>query len=127
MKRLVLALILSLAMGSIAFGQDLKDVTSAVKDKAIGVAKEQAAAIVDDSTITSEVKLKLMKAPSLKGQTIEVSTTDGIVSLTGEVKSKQAKGTATKIAKAVKGVKSVDNQLSIAKPVKKTKKSAAAK
>jgi osmotically-inducible protein OsmY len=35
------------------------------------------------------------------------------------VKSKQAKGAATKIAKAVKGVKSVENNLTIEKPVKK--------
>lgn len=123
MKRFVLVLICCLFMVSVAGAQDvLKDATSAAKEKAIGVAKEEATAIVDDSTLTTNVKVKLLKAPSLKGSTIEVSTTDGVVTLTGEVKTKQAKGTATKIAKAVKGVKDVDDQLTIAKPVKKTTK-----
>jgi hyperosmotically inducible periplasmic protein len=125
MKRFVLVLICCLFMVSVAGAQDvLKDATSAAKEKAISTAKEETTAMVDDSTLTADVKVKLMKAPSLKGSTIEVSTTDGVVTLTGEVKTKQAKGAATKIAKAVKGVKDVDNQLTIAKPVKKTKKAA---
>jgi osmotically-inducible protein OsmY len=35
------------------------------------------------------------------------------------VKSKQAKGAATKIVKAVKGVNSVENKLTIEKPAEK--------
>jgi osmotically-inducible protein OsmY len=50
-----------------------------------------------------------------------------VVTLTGTVRSKQAKGAATKIAKPVKGVKSVDNTLTIEKPAKKAKKPAAKK
>jgi osmotically-inducible protein OsmY len=38
------------------------------------------------------------------------------------VKSKQAKGAATQIVKAVKGVKSVENKITIEKPVKKADK-----
>ena len=38
------------------------------------------------------------------------------------MKSKQVKVAATKIAKAVKGVKSVDNKITIEKPVKKAEK-----
>jgi hyperosmotically inducible periplasmic protein len=125
MKRFIVVLICCLFMVSVASAQDpLKDITSAAKEKAISTAKEQATAIVDDSTLTANVKAKLMNAPSLKESTIGVSTTDGVVTLTGEVKTKQAKGAATKVAKAVKGVKSVDNQLTIAKPVKKAKTAA---
>jgi len=47
-----------------------------------------------------------------------------VVTLAGTVKNKQAKGTATKIAKTVKGVKSVDNTLTIEKQAKKAKKTA---
>lgn len=122
MKRLFLIVFICLAMVSIAYGQDVKDATSAVKDKATGVAKEKATAYADDATITADVKVKLSKAPSLKDAKIEVSTADGVVTLDGTVKSKQAKGAATKMAKAVKGVKSVTNNLTIEKPVKKTKK-----
>ncbi|MBF0329028.1 MAG: BON domain-containing protein [Nitrospirae bacterium] len=126
MKKMFAALVLCLAMVSVSFGaQDyLKDATSAAKEKAIGKAKEQAAAIADDSALTAEVKLKLKQAPSLKDAPIEVSTTDGVVTLTGEVKTAQAKGAATKMAKGVKGVKSVENELKVAakkkeKPAKK--------
>jgi len=122
MKRLVMGLVLCLVMVSFAFGQNVKDVTSAVKDRATGVAKEKAVAVVDDSAITADVKVKLATAPSLKDAKISVSTTGGVVTLAGAVKNKQVKGVATKMTKSVKGVKSVDNQLTIEKPVKKTAK-----
>jgi hyperosmotically inducible periplasmic protein len=124
MKRLILVVIFFIAMVSIAYGQD---VASALKDKATVIAKEQATVMADDTAITAEVKIKLSKAPSLKDVKIEVSTTEGVVTLTGNVKTKQAKGAATKIAKAVKGVTSVDNNISIEKPVKKAKKPAETK
>ena len=117
MKRLILGVIFCIAMVSIAYGQE-------VKDRATSVAKEQATVVADDTAITAEVKVKLSKAASLKNANIEVSTTEGVVTLTGTVKSKQAKGAATKIAKAVKGVKSVGNKLTIEKPAKKAKKPA---
>lgn len=123
MKRLAIVLILCLTMASVAYGDDLKDVTSAVKGKATGVAKDTAKAVIDDSAITAEVKAKISTAASLKGAAIEVSTTEGVVTLTGAVKTWQAKGVATKIAKAVAGVKSVDNKLAIEKPAPKAKKS----
>lgn len=122
MIRFITVAMLFLLMASIAYGQVAKDVPSAVKERAAGVAKEQATKVVDDTAITAEVKTKLAGAPSLKDAKIEVSTTDGVVTLTGTVKSKQAKGVATKMAKSVKGVKLVNNELTIEKPVKKTKK-----
>jgi osmotically-inducible protein OsmY len=122
MKKLFIAVIVCLAMVSLSYGQDVKDITSGAKERATAVAKERATAVVDDSSITAEVKVKLSDAPSLKDAKIEVSTTGGVVSLKGTVKSKQAKGAATKIAKAVKGVKSVENKLTIEKPVKKAEK-----
>ncbi|MGV8057540.1 MAG: BON domain-containing protein [Smithellaceae bacterium] len=122
MKRLILAFILCLAITSVAYAQDVKNLTDAVKDKATTAAKETAQAVVDDTSITAEVKAKMKVATSLKDAKIEVSTTDGVVSMTGTVKTKQAKGAATKIAKAVKGVKSIDNQITVETPAKKVKK-----
>jgi osmotically-inducible protein OsmY len=122
MKKLILVVILCVAMVSLAYGYTVKDITSGAKERATGVAKEQAAVVVDDTSITEEVKVKLSNAPSLKDAKIEVSTTGGVVTLTGTVKSRQAKRVATRIAKKVKSVKSVDNKLIIEKPVKKAKK-----
>ncbi|MEN6373241.1 MAG: BON domain-containing protein [Smithella sp.] len=121
MKRLAVILFFCLAMVSVAYG-DLKDFTSSVKDKASSAAKETAQTTADDSSITAEVKAKILATSSLKEEKIEVSTTEGAVTLTGTVKTKQAKEAAAKIAKAVKGVKSVDNKLTVEKATKKAKK-----
>jgi len=136
MKKLIMSLILCLAVVSVAYAQGAKDITGSLKDSATGVAKEKAAAAgdraagmakekaaayVDDSTITSEVKVRFADADSLKDANISVTTKNGVVNLTGTVKSKQAKGAATNIAKGVKGVKSVNNKLTIKKADKKTK------
>lgn len=131
MRRLIIALAVCVAMVTPVYGQAVKDVTTAVKDKAVGTAKEKAAekasAYIDDATITADVKMKMAETPSLKGAEISVKTADGVVTLTGVVKNKQVKGVATKVAKGVKGVKSVDNQLTIEKPAQKAPPKAAAK
>jgi hyperosmotically inducible protein len=44
----------------------------------------------------------------VKGSDISVTTTEGVVALTGTVSTAKEKSNAEKIAKAVKGVKSVD-------------------
>lgn len=122
MKRIFMVVLLCLAFVSVSYAQALKDLGDRAKDKATTTAKEKADAAVDDSAITADVKLKLSDTPSLKDSKIEVSTTGGVVTLKGEVKNKQVKGAATKAVKSVKGVKSVDNQLTIAPPAKKKKK-----
>jgi osmotically-inducible protein OsmY len=123
MKRTFLGFIafLCLFWTAAAYGQAVKDLTGAVKDRATAAATTKAAAVVDDSAITAEVKLKLADAPSLKDCPLSVTTTNGVVALTGVVKTKQAKGAATKIAKGVKGVKSITNEITIEKTARKTK------
>jgi hyperosmotically inducible periplasmic protein len=125
MKRIMIVLVLCLAMASVAYGQLLDDVKSAAKDKATTVAKDTATKIVDDSAITAEVKANILAEESLKDSKIKVSTKNGVVSLKGTVKTKDARDVAASITAAVKGVKSVTNKITIekpAKPVKKTKK-----
>jgi hyperosmotically inducible periplasmic protein len=63
---------------------------------------------VDDSWITTKVKSKFATAKGVKASDISVSTTDGVVTLTGTATSKSEKNHAVHIAKGVKGVKSVD-------------------
>jgi len=76
-KRLIVGVIFCVAIVSIAYGQDVKDITPGAKERVTGVAKEKATAVVDDASITAEVKFKLSDAPSLKDAKIEVSTTGG--------------------------------------------------
>lgn len=67
---------------------------------------------VTDAKITESVRAKL-QTPSLKDLTINVSTSAGVVSLTGSAKTGTQKGTATRQAKRVPCVKSVDNQMTV--------------
>jgi len=66
---------------------------------------------VDDSVITTKVKSLLAGNDFLKSFQISVETYKGTVQLSGFVNSQQAVDTAGQIARSVKGVKSVKNDL----------------
>jgi len=68
-------------------------------------------AAVSDTDITAKVKLKYVGDKALKGSDISVNTTNGVVTLTGSASSSDAKEHAEDVAQAVKGVKSVSNEL----------------
>ena len=91
MKKVIIAVIVCVAMVSLAYGQDVKDITSGAKEGATGVAREQAAVVADDAAITAAVEAELLKAPLLKNAKIKVSTTDGVVTLKGSVRHDRAK------------------------------------
>ena len=76
-------------------------------------AGRSAGAVVDDSTITTEVKAKLFEDGILKGLAISVSTFEGAVTLTGAVKTPEQKRKAGEAAWSVKGVKKVNNLLEV--------------
>jgi hyperosmotically inducible periplasmic protein len=61
-----------------------------------------------DSSITAQVKAKLMADDSLKGSNISVTTTDGVVSLAGTLATSASKQAAIDLTKGIAGVKSVD-------------------
>ena len=68
---------------------------------------------LDDASITASVSAGLAKDPELSALKIDVDTKDGIVSLQGPAPSANARERATEIAKGVKGVSSVNNQLMV--------------
>jgi hyperosmotically inducible protein len=68
---------------------------------------------VNDATITAAVKADIAKDPDLSALRVNVDTTDGKVSLSGQAPNEQAKQRATQIAQNEKGVTSVDNQLAV--------------
>lgn len=68
---------------------------------------------VDDATVTTKVNAALAADSDLSAVKIDVDTKDGVVTLTGPAPSAQAKDKATTIAKNVKGVTSVNNQLTV--------------
>jgi hyperosmotically inducible protein len=70
---------------------------------------------VDDSVITTKVKSMLAADDFLKSFEISVETYKGIVQLSGFVDSQKAVDTAGQIARNVKGVKSINNNLNVKK------------
>lgn len=69
---------------------------------------------VKDSVVTTKIKTQLAASKVSSLATVHVDTdADGYVQLTGKVANQAEKDRAEAIAKAVEGVKSVDNQLTV--------------
>lgn len=64
-----------------------------------------------DDALVDQVRLQLTKDPAVNGGALTVDAKDGVVSIKGKVRTERARQKAEKLAKKVKGVKSVDNQL----------------
>ena len=73
--------------------------------------QESTGEYVDDSVITTKVKSLLAADDFLKSFQISVETSKGTVQLSGSVGSQKAVDKAVEIARSVKGVKSVKNNL----------------
>ena len=91
-------------------GTALKDATQGVKASG-QVLASKAAEKFDDMGITAAVAAGLAKDPDLRALAINVDTKNGAVVLKGSAPTDAAREKAAAIAKAVKGVTSVDNQL----------------
>ncbi|MBS1138643.1 MAG: Transport-associated protein [Proteobacteria bacterium] len=68
---------------------------------------------VDDAVITSKVKAAILGESTLKSAEINVETYKGVVQLSGFVSSQAAASKAVDLARAVKGVSSVKNDMRI--------------
>ena len=67
---------------------------------------------VQDSKITTQVKSKIASDVRLSSLTnVSVNTTNGVVTLTGEVESEEIRQTAAAVAREVPGVVRVNNEL----------------
>jgi osmotically-inducible protein OsmY len=82
-------------------GNEAKDGAQKVGDK------------VEDAVITASVKTEIAKDADLSALNVNVDTDNGKVALRGTAPSMAAKQHATTLAAGVKGVASVDNQLSV--------------
>jgi hyperosmotically inducible protein len=77
------------------------------------VEKEYLKRVASDSSITSKIKANLLKDSGLKSLKVSVETHQGIVILSGFVKTAAQISQAEKIAAETKGVKSVKNRLEL--------------
>lgn len=67
----------------------------------------------DDAMLTAQVKTALIESPDTKAHEITVETNQGVVQLGGFVNNEKAKAAASTVARSVKGVKNVENKISI--------------
>src|SRR5450432_1739759 len=72
---------------------------------------------IDDASITAEVKSSLMSHRSTSAMHTGVTTTDGVVTLSGVAKNDAEKSLVTKLATDINGVTSVINNMTIVVPV----------
>jgi hyperosmotically inducible periplasmic protein len=80
----------------------------------MGAAPEPApAAPASDAQITAQVRAGLEAAQDLRGARIDVDTQGGVVTLSGSVPSAAVKARASEIAKGVRDVRSVNDQLTM--------------
>ncbi|RLM24486.1 molecular chaperone OsmY [Brenneria alni] len=80
-----------------------------VKDNA----SQSVGAYADDALITSSIKAKLLADDIVPSRKVKVETHEGVVQLSGDVDNQAQSARAESISKAVDGVKSVKNDLTI--------------
>jgi len=68
---------------------------------------------VDDVMISSKVKTKLIASSGIKAGDIDVSSSQGVVTLIGRVSSQQIRSEAERIARDTRSVKDVTNELTV--------------
>jgi osmotically-inducible protein OsmY len=75
--------------------------------------QESVGAYVDDATITTQVKARMVDNKDVDAGAIKVETLNGTVMLSGFAKNAKERETAEGIARNVNGVKTVKNEIAI--------------
>ena len=75
--------------------------------------KSATAQYIDDASITANIKAKHAEDKTVRVTSIGVETKDGVVQLSGFTPSAAEKARAEELARSVKGVKSVRNDIVI--------------
>jgi hyperosmotically inducible protein len=68
---------------------------------------------IDDASITSQVKFALLANKATSALKTKVTTNEGVVVITGEAASDAEKSLVTKLTQDVRGVKSVNNSMTV--------------
>jgi hyperosmotically inducible periplasmic protein len=78
-----------------------------------GDAADRAGAAITDAAITSAVKAKFLADTTVKGLRIDVDTSNGMVTLNGNVTSRAEADRAMMLARNTEGVKSVNDNMKV--------------
>jgi osmotically-inducible protein OsmY len=74
---------------------------------------QKTGAYVDDSWITTKVKSEMVANKLVKAHNISVNTAKGVVTLSGTAETWQESNKAAEIARGIKGVKAVENNIRV--------------
>ncbi|HSL17159.1 MAG TPA: BON domain-containing protein [Methylomirabilota bacterium] len=88
-----------------------QDVEGVVNELTVG--ERTVGSWIDDVMISSKVKSKLIANSEIKSGDIDVSSSQGVVTLIGRVSSNTIKSDAERIARGTSGVKDVNNELTV--------------
>ena len=75
--------------------------------------QESAGEFIDDTWITTRVKASLIQDPEVRANEVNVETFKGVVQLSGFVSSSAAMDQAVRIARGIRGVNSVHNDIRV--------------
>ena len=99
------------------YAQDVEGVKSVKNEMTIVASPEKPAESfgekIDDASITAQVKSSLMSHRSTSALKTKVSTTDGVVTVSGIAKNAAEKSLVTKLVMDIDGVNSVVNNMTI--------------
>jgi hyperosmotically inducible periplasmic protein len=99
------------------YAKDIKGVKEVKNEmtlaKTPGESNKSVGEIIDDASITAQVKMALLSHYSTSALLTGVKTNNGVVTLTGNTSSGAGKEMATKVTRDVNGVKDVVNNMTI--------------
>ncbi len=105
------------------YAQDIDNVKEVKNEMTIAkkpkVSGETMGDKIDDASITAQVKSSLLSHRSTSAIKTKVSTTDGVVTISGIAKNEAEKSLVTKLATDIVGVVSVINNMTVTPPVAK--------
>ena len=99
-----------------AYAKDIDGVKSVTNDLVVTSPPADQQTVgekIDDASITSQVKYSLLSHKSTSAIETHVTTTDGVVHVTGEADSAAERSLVTKLAQDVRGTKSVTNDMTV--------------
>ena len=82
-------------------------------DAQAGKAAQKVSDFVSDAGLTAKIKSKMALDEVVRARSIDVSTTDGVVTLAGTVRSVAERDQALRLARDTKGIKQVVDRLSV--------------
>ena len=85
-------------------------------DAQAGKAAHTVGEFLSDAELTGKIRSKMALDDSVRARTIEVSTTDGIVTLAGTIASVGEHDQAVRLARDTKGVKRVVDHMKVVSP-----------